>query len=175
MGKMIELTASDGFKLGAYRADPAGAPKGAVVVIQEIFGVNNHVKRTADGFAARGYAAIAPALFDRHKPGIELCYDQDAIAQGRDIRTAVDGPGPLKDVQAAIDAAKNAGKIAVVGYCWGGTLAFHAATRLSGLACAVGYYGGGSAATASAKPTGPTTLHFRDKEPSIPINHRPEL
>jgi len=169
MGKMIELTASDGFKLGAYRADPAGPPKGAVVVIQEIFGVNNHVKRTADGFAARGYAAIAPALFDRHKPGIELGYDQDAIAQGRDIRAAVDGPGPLKDVQAAIDAVKNVGKIAVVGYCWGGTLAFHAATRLSGLACAVGYYGGGIAATANEKPKVPTMLHFGDKDQSIPM------
>src|SRR5713226_7602693 len=146
MGKMIELAASDGFKLGAYRADPAGPPKGAVVVIQEIFGVNNHVKRTADGFAARGYAAIAPALFDRHKPGIELGYDQEAIAKGRDIRAAVDGPGPLKDVQAAIDAVKNVGKIAAVGYC-----------------------GGGIAATASEKPTVPTMLHFGDKDQSIPM------
>ena len=169
MGKMIELTASDGHKLGAYRADPAGKAKGAVVVIQEIFGVNNHIKRTTDGFAARGYTAIAPALFDRHKPGIELGYDQNAIAEGRDIRGAVDGPGPLRDVQAAIDAVKGPGKIAVVGYCWGGTLAFHSATRLSGIACAVGYYGGGIAATASETPKVPTMLHFGDKDQSIPM------
>ena len=169
MGKMIELTASDGHKLGAYRADPAGRAKGAVVVIQEIFGVNNHVKRTADGFAARGYTAIAPALFDRHKPGIELGYDQAAIAEGRDIRGAVGDEGPLKDIQAAIDAVKGAGKIATVGYCWGGTLAFLSATRLSGIAAAVGYYGGGIAAAANEKPKVPTMLHFGDKDQSIPM------
>jgi carboxymethylenebutenolidase len=169
MGKMIELTASDGHKLGAYRADPAGKPKGAVVVIQEIFGVNNHIKRTADGFAARGYTAIAPALFDRHKPGIELGYDQAAIAEGREIRGSVGDEGPLKDIQAAINAVKGVGKLATVGYCWGGALAFASATRLSGLAAAVGYYGGGIAGMAGEKPKVPTMLHFGDKDQSIPM------
>ena len=169
MGKMLELTASDGHKLGAYRADPAGKPKGAVVVIQEIFGVNNHIKRTTDGFAAKGYVAIAPALFDRAKKDIQLGYDPDSIAQGREIRGKVGDEGPLKDIQAAIDAVKVAGKIATVGYCWGGTLAFFSATRLHGIAAAVGYYGGGIAAAADEKPKVPTMLHFGDKDASIPM------
>ncbi|HYC14633.1 MAG TPA: dienelactone hydrolase family protein [Stellaceae bacterium] len=169
MGKMLELTASDGHKFGAYRADPAGKPKGAVVVIQEIFGVNNHIKRTTDGFAAKGYVAIAPALFDRAKKDIQLGYDADAIAQGRDIRGKVGDEGPLKDIQAAIDSVKGAGKIATVGYCWGGTLAFLSATRLHGIAAAVGYYGGGIAGAAGEKPKVPTMLHFGDKDASIPM------
>jgi len=169
MGKMIELTASDGHKFAAYRSDPAGKAKGAVVVIQEIFGVNNHVKRTTDGFAAKGYAAIAPALFDRKQRGVDLGYDQAAIEAGRNIRGAVGDDGPLKDIQAAIDAVKGTGKIATVGYCWGGTLAFLSATRLSGLACSVGYYGGGIAAAAAEKPKVPTMLHFGDKDASIPM------
>ena len=169
MGKMLELTASDGHKFGAYRADPAGKPKGAVVVIQEIFGVNNHIKRTTDGFAAKGYVAIAPALFDRAKKDIQLGYDADAIAQGRDIRGKVGDEGPLKDIQAAIDSVKGAGKIATVGYCWGGTLAFLSATRLHGITAAVGYYGGGIAGAAGEKPNVPTMLHFGDKDASIPM------
>jgi len=169
MGKMLELTASDGHKFGAYRADPAGKPKGAVVVIQEIFGVNNHIKRTTDGFAAKGYVAIAPALFDRAKKDIQLGYDADAIAQGRDIRGKVGDEGPLKDIQAAIDSVKGAGKIATVGYCWGGTLAFLSATRLHGITAAVGYYGGGIAGAAGEKPKVPTMLHFGDKDASIPM------
>src|SRR5277367_5365344 len=143
MGKMIELTASDGHKFGAYRADPAGSPKGAVVVIQEIFGVNHHMKHVTDDFAARGYVAICPALFDRSKRNVELGYDQAGIAEGREIRGAVGDEGPLKDIQASIDTVKSAGKIGVVGYCWGGTLAFLSATRLNGIVAAVGYYGGG--------------------------------
>ena len=169
MGKMLEITASDGHKLGAYRADPAGKPKGAVVVIQEIFGVNNHIKRTTDGFAAKGYVAIAPALFDRAKKDVQLGYDPDSIASGRDIRGKVGDEGPLKDIQAAIDAVKGTGKIATVGYCWGGTLAFLSATRLNGLAASVGYYGGGIAAAAGEKPKVPTMLHFGDKDASIPM------
>ncbi|HTS93804.1 MAG TPA: dienelactone hydrolase family protein [Stellaceae bacterium] len=169
MGKMLELTASDGHKFGAYRADPAGKPKGAVVVIQEIFGVNNHIKRTTDGFAAKGYVAIAPALFDRAKKDIQLGYDPDSITQGREIRGKVGDEGPLKDIQAAIDAVKGAGKIATVGYCWGGTLAFFSATRLHGISAAVGYYGGGIAAAAGEKPKVPTMLHFGDKDASIPM------
>ena len=169
MGKMLELTASDGHKFGAYRADPAGKPKGAVVVIQEIFGVNNHIKRTTDGFAAKGYVAIAPALFDRAKKDIQLGYDPDSITQGREIRGKVGDEGPLKDIQAAIEAVTGAGKIATVGYCWGGTLAFFSATRLHGISAAVGYYGGGIAAAAGEKPKVPTMLHFGDKDASIPM------
>ncbi len=169
MGKMIELTASDGHKFGAYRADPAGKPKGAIVVIQEIFGVNHHMKHVTDDFAAKGYVAICPALFDRTKRNVELGYDAESIAAGRELRGAVGDEGPLKDVQASIDAVKGSGKIAAIGYCWGGTLAFLSATRLSGIAAAVGYYGGGIAAAANEKPKVPTMLHFGDKDQSIPM------
>lgn len=170
MGKMIELTAADGHKLAAYRADPAGKPKGAVVVIQEIFGVNNHIKKTADSFAAKGYVAIAPALFDRVERGIDLGYKDADIAAGREIRGKVGSDDrPLADIQAAIAAVKGAGKVATVGYCWGGALAFLSATRLNGIACAVGYYGGTIAQNAGEKPKVPTMLHFGDKDQSIPM------
>ncbi|HTZ76726.1 MAG TPA: dienelactone hydrolase family protein [Stellaceae bacterium] len=170
MGKMIELTASDGHKFGAYRADPAGKPKGALVVIQEIFGVNHHMKHVTDDFAAKGYVAICPALFDRTKRNVELGYDQAAIAEGREIRGKVGDEGPLKDVQASIDAVKSVGKVGTVGYCWGGYLTFLSATRLNGISAAVGYYGGGIANVASEKPKVPTMLHFGDKDQSIPMS-----
>jgi len=170
MGKTVQLSASDGHKLAAYRADPAGKPKGAVVVIQEIFGVNHHIRHTADSFAAKGYVAIAPALFDRSKRGVELGYDQGAIAQGRDIRATVPDAGALADIQAAIDAVKSVGKVVSVGYCWGGSLAFLSATRLNGLSAAVGYYGGTIAANAAEKPKVPTMLHFGETDASIPMS-----
>jgi carboxymethylenebutenolidase len=170
MGKTLELTAADGHKFAAYRADPAGKPRGAIVVIQEIFGVNNHMRRVTDGFAAEGYVAISPALFDRTKRGVELGYDQAAIAAGRDLRGAVGDDGPLADIQATIDAAGKSGKIAVIGYCWGGSLAYLAATRLEGLAAAVGYYGGAIAANAGEKTRVPVMLHFGETDQSIPMS-----
>jgi len=171
MGKTIELTAADGHKFAAYRADPTGKPKGALVVIQEIFGVNGHMRRVTDGFAAEGYAAIAPALFDRTRRGVELGYDADAIAAGRDLRAAVGDSGPLADIQATIDeAAKSGGKVGVIGYCWGGTLAYLSATRLKGIAGAVGYYGGGIAAAAAEKTKVPVMLHFGETDQSIPMS-----
>jgi carboxymethylenebutenolidase len=170
MGQTLALTAKDGQKLGAYRADPSGKPRGAVVVIQEIFGVNNHIRHVADGFAQQGYVAVAPALFDRVKPGIELGYDQKSIEQGREIRAKVPLEGSLADLQAAIDYAKQFGKVAVVGYCWGGGLAFLAATRLSGVAAAVGYYGGMIAQHAEERPKAPVMLHFGETDQSIPMS-----
>src|ERR687894_2384861 len=105
MGKMIELTASDGHRLAAYRADPAGKPRGAIVVTQEIFGVNSHIKQVADGYAADGYLAIAPALFDRVQRNVELGYTPEDIAKGREIRAKVANDMALKDTEAAITAA----------------------------------------------------------------------
>jgi carboxymethylenebutenolidase len=171
MGKTIELSAGDGHKFAAYRAEPAGKPRGALVVIQEIFGVNGHMRRVTDGFAAQGYLAIAPALFDRTKRGVELGYDAAAIASGRELRGAVGDDGPLADIQATIDeAAKSGLKIGVIGYCWGGTLAYLSATRLKGIAGAVGYYGGGIAATAAEKTKVPVMLHFGETDQSIPMS-----
>jgi carboxymethylenebutenolidase len=172
MGSTIELAAGDGHRLSAYRALPAGGgtPKGGIVVIQEIFGVNGHIRRVADGFAAQGYAAIAPALFDRLRPGIELGYNDGGVAEGRELRSEVGWDGPLADVQAAIDAAATYGKVGVVGYCWGGSLAFLSATRLSGLACAVGYYGGQIAPYAGERTRVPVILHFGEKDKAIPMS-----
>ncbi len=170
MGKTIELSAADGHTFATYRADPSGKPRGAIVVVQEIFGVNGHMRRVTDGFAADGYAALSPALFDRTKRGVELGYDPAAIAAGRELRNAVGDDGPCADIQATIDLAAQAGKVAVIGYCWGGTLAYLAATRLKGLSCAVGYYGGGIAAAASEKTRVPVMLHFGDADQSIPLS-----
>jgi carboxymethylenebutenolidase len=169
MGKAIELKAKDGFILGGYRADPTGAPKGGLVVIQEIFGVNQHMRSVCDRFAEQGYLAISPAVFDRAKRGVELGYDKASIDEGVKLRAGLDLDKTLLDVQAAIDAAKQGGKVGVVGYCWGGSLAFLAATRLSGLACAVGYYGGMIAKHADEKPKVPVMLHFGEKDHGIPM------
>src|SRR5260221_5622157 len=159
MGKTIELAAADGHKFSAYRAEPSGKPRGAIIVVQEIFGLNNHMRRVTDGFAAQGYLAISPALFDRTKRGIELGYDQAAIASGRELRGAVGDDGPLADIQATIDMAAKGGKVAVIGYCWGGTLAYLSAARLKGIVCAVGYYGGGDP-PAPRENRVPALLHF---------------
>jgi len=175
MGQTIGLKASDGFLLGGYRADPrmesnGGKPKGGLVVIQEIFGVNQHIRNVCDRFAAEGYAAIAPAMFERAKAGVELGYNKQGMDEGVKLRAAIKLEDSLKDVQAAIDAASSAGKVGVVGYCWGGSLAFLAAARLSGLACAVGYYGGKIAEHRDEKPKVPTMLHFGEKDDGIPMS-----
>jgi carboxymethylenebutenolidase len=170
MGKMIELTASDGFKLGAYKAEPKGASKGGLVVCQEIFGVNHHIRNVADRFAELGYTVIAPALFDRAQRGVDIGYTEATIKQGVDIRAKIKLEDTMKDVQAAVSALKGAGKIGVVGYCWGGSLAFLSATRLSGVSAAVGYYGGTIAAHADEKPKVPVMLHFGEKDHGIPMS-----
>jgi carboxymethylenebutenolidase len=170
MGKTIELTAKDGQRLAAYVAEPQGKPKAAVVVLQEIFGVNGHIRKVTDGYAAQGYYAVAPALFDRVRPGIELGYGPDDIAKGRDVRQQVPLDKTLLDVQAAIDAAGKHGKVAVVGYCWGGSLAYLAATRLNGVTCASGYYGGMIAEHKDEMVKAPTILHFGETDQSIPMS-----
>jgi carboxymethylenebutenolidase len=170
MGKTIELSAADGHKFAAYRAEPAGRPRGAIVVVQEIFGVNGHMRHVADDFAKQGYLAIAPALFDRTKRGVELGYQPSDIAAGRDLRAAVGDDGPLADIQATIDEASKGGKVAVIGYCWGGSLAYLSATRLKGIAGAVGYYGGAIAQHAGEKTKVPVMLHFGETDQSIPMS-----
>ena len=170
MGQTITLTAKDGHKLSAYRADPAGKPRGAIVVIQEIFGVNSHIQNVTDKFAADGYVAIAPALFDRAEKNVDLGYDPKSIELGRNIRGKITLDQSLADTQAAIDYAKQFGKVAIVGYCFGGSIAFLAATRLQGIVAAVGYYGGMIAQHAEEKPKVPTILHFGEQDQSIPMS-----
>ena len=134
MGQIIDLTAKDGFTFPAYVAEPAGKPKGAVVVVQEIFGVNSHIRSVADGYAAEGYLAVAPATFQRVKQGVELGYTDDDMKAGFALKTAVEAlpaPGVLQDLQAAVDHAARAGKVGIVGYCWGGLLTWRAAAEVS--------------------------------------------
>lgn len=168
MGTTVTLTADDGHRLSAYRADPKGAAKAGLVVIQEIFGVNSHMRAVADGFAAHGYAALAPAIFDRAERGVELGYGDKDRERGRDLRAKVGSDGPIRDIAAAAKALGGSGKIGCVGYCWGGTLAWLAACRLD-LACAVGYYGGQIVGEKDAKPRCPVMLIFGDVDASIPL------
>jgi carboxymethylenebutenolidase len=166
MGKTIQLTAGDGHGLDAYQADPDGAPKGAIVIIQEIFGVNSHIRSVCDGYAADGYVAIAPALFDRVERGIELGYVEPDMSRGRETRGKLSWDGALADVSAAADAVGAAGKVAVVGYCYGGSVAWLAATRLD-FAAVVSYYGGNVAEFAEEQPKCPVILHIGDQDKAI--------
>ena len=161
---MIELAASDGHKLAAWKAEPTGKPIGAVVIVQEIFGVNSHIRAVADGYAANGYLAITPAFFDRIETGYETGYDADDIAAGRAMIGKLDWKNTLLDLGAGIAAAGAGGKVAVIGYCWGGTVAWLAATRASGAACAVAYYGGGIPNFIDERPSCPVLLHFGEKD-----------
>ena len=169
MGKMIELTASDGHKFAAYRADPAGKPRGAVVVIQEIFGVNSHIKSVADGYAADGYLAIAPAMFDRAQRNFDVGYSAEDIAKGREVRAKVTNDMAMKDAEAAVKAVAGAGKVGIVGYCWGGLVSWLAASKISGLSAAAPYYGGGILDNADLEPKVPLMGHFGERDAHIPV------
>ncbi len=182
MGKQLTLVASDNNKLSAYRADPTGKPKGGIVVIQEIFGVNGHIRNVCDKIAAEGYAAVAPALFDRQQPNYESGYTQADIDKSLGFLKNPDFGAFLKDTQAAIDELKGTGPVGIIGFCLGGTIAFVAAADLNGLSASVGYYGGFIAKFADKKPKVPTLLIFGDKDHSIPMSDveaikkkRPEL
>ncbi len=169
MGKDIKLTASDNFQLGGYRADPAGAPKAAVVVIQEIFGVNHHIRAVCDRLAGEGYVAIAPSIFDRIEPNFQCGYSPDEVAVARKFVANPDWAAMLRDTQAAIDAVRGVGPVGIIGFCLGGSVAYAAATKLSGLSAAVGYYGGAIVRFADDKPKVPTQLHFGEKDAGIPL------
>ena len=169
MGHDIKLTASDNFQLGGYRADPASAPKAAVVVIQEIFGVNHHIRAVCDRFAGNGYVAIAPAIFDRIERNFQCAYSPEEEAVARKFVANLDWTAMLRDSQAAIDAVKDVGPVGIIGFCLGGSVAYAAATKLSGLSAAIGYYGGAIVRFADDKPKVPTQLHFGEKDVGIPL------
>ena len=170
MGHPIKLTASDGFQLGGYRADPATAPKAALVVIQEIFGVNHHIRNVCDRFANAGYVAVAPAIFDRIERDFQSGYSPDEVAVARKFVANPDWTAMLRDVQAAIDSVKSVGPVGIVGFCLGGSVAYAAATKLTGLSAAVGYYGGAIVRFADDNPGVPTMLHFGEKDAGIPLS-----
>ena len=169
MGTMIDLTARDGHGFSAYKAQPAGKARGAIVVIQEIFGVNSHIKSVADGYAADGYLAIAPAMFDRAQRNYDTGYSPEDIQAGIAVMQTLKFDDALKDVDATIEHARAAGKVGIVGYCWGGVVAWVAAARLPGLACAVPYYGGGLPDFIGEQPKCPVMFHFgeQDQRPSL--------
>jgi len=175
MGNFIDLQARDGFSFPAYVAQPDGKPRGAVVVLQEIFGVNSHIRSVAEGYAADGYLAVAPATFARVEQGVDLGYTQEDMAAGMALKAAVEAlpaPGVLQDIQAAITHAASAGKVGIVGYCYGGLLTWRSACQLTGLTAAVPYYGGGvtTPEEIARKPKVPVLAHFGDKDHWIPMD-----
>jgi carboxymethylenebutenolidase len=174
MGQNVDLKARDDFVFPAYVAQPAGRPKAAVVVLQEIFGVNSHIRSVADGYAAEGYLAIAPATFHRVRPGVDTGYGEDDMAAGMALKAAVEAlpsPGVLQDIQAAIDHGASAGRVGIVGFCWGGLLAWRSACLLEGLSAAVPYYGGGTTTPdeMARQPKVPVLAHYGDQDKHIPL------
>ena len=175
MGENIRLTAADGFEFGAYRARPDGAPRAGVVVIQEIFGVNVHIRAVCDRYAEAGYLAVAPAIYDRVEPDVQLGYTPDDVTRGRDVRAKCDMAKVIADVTVAAETAAEGGpgggKVGIVGYCWGGQIVYLAACRLGELlTCASGYYGGGIVGFLDETPAVPLMLHFGTEDASIPLS-----
>jgi carboxymethylenebutenolidase len=170
VGQHVTLIAADKFELGAYRTTPAGTPKGAVVVIQEIFGVNHHIRTVCDRFAEQGYVAVAPAIFDRSERNFQSGYSAEEVAIARKFVANPDWAAMLLDTQAAIDSVKDVGPVGVIGFCLGGSVAYAAATKLVGLSAAIGYYGGAIVKFADDKPVVPTQLHFGAEDHGIPLS-----
>ena len=175
MGKQFTLTTTDKHTLGAYRADPAGAPKGGMVVVQEIFGVNHHIRAVCDRLAALGYVAVAPAVFDRFVRNFESGYTPDEIAHARSYLGNLNWDNMVKDIEAAVGDLKSVGPKGVVGFCMGGTAAFLAACRIPGLSAAVAFYGGMIAKFADEKPKCPLQMHFGEKDEGIPLTTVEEI
>jgi len=170
MGQTINLPTDAMQCIGAYRADPAGTPRGGIVVVQEIFGVNAHIRRVVDGYAQAGYVAVAPAVFDYVESGVELGYDEAGVARGRALAAEVGFERAVAAVASARDAIASAGRSGVVGYCWGGTVTFLANTRL-GLPTVV-YYGGRSVPFLHERAKAPLMFHFGERDPIIPPEAR---
>ncbi len=170
MGRKIKLKAADGFELGAYRADPSGRPRGRVVVIQEIFGVNNHIRSVCDRLAEAGYVALAPQVFDRVERDFESGYTADEVAHARTFIAKLDWDKVMMDTEAAIDALKKEGAVAVMGFCLGGSVSWIAATKVGGLAAAVCYYGGQIMQHIDKKPRCPVQMHFGGQDTHIPVS-----
>jgi len=170
MGETITITANDGFSFSAYQALPEGTPKASVLIIQEIFGVNQHIKEVCDGYAESGFAAIAPAIFDRVETNVMLGYNEEGFEKGRVLaREKLNISDTIKDLSAAAKLLEQYGKPAAIGYCFGGFLAFAAATEIPELSCAVSYYGAGITTYPKQTPLVPVLFHFSDNDPGIPM------
>ena len=167
MGQTVQLTASDGHRFAAYRASPAATPRGGLVILQEIFGVTGHMRDVADQYAALGYLSVVPAVFDRVEPGIELPYTE--IARGREYAGALKLEQTLLDLNAALESVAAVGKSGVVGFCWGGTIAYVAACECP-ITAAVLYYGGRITQYLDRKPRCPVMYHFGEMDRNIPLS-----
>ena len=171
MGHLITLESTT--PIAAWLAEPAGPSRGGVVVIQEIFGINSHIRAVADRVAAAGYTAIAPALFDSVEPGVELAYDQQGMTRGIALMNQVGFERPLQDIDAAARRIAGAGKVGTVGFCWGGTLAYAAAIRF-GLP-GVSYYGGGNTHFVDQQATAPLMFHYGELDDHISADDRAKV
>ncbi len=171
MGEQRQLRALDGFTFGAYEARPDGEARGGVLVIQEIFGVNPHIREVCDGYAEAGYVALAPQIFDRVERDVELGYDEAGMTAGIEIaRGKLDIQDTLADLQASVEDLKRHGNVAVVGYCFGGLLTWLAACELDGIACASAYYGGGIIGEIGRTARCPVIMHFGKLDAHIPMS-----
>lgn len=175
MGKFIELTAGDGHKFAAFVSQPSGKARGGVVVIPEIFGVNSHIQQVTDGFAADGYLAVAPAMFDRVQRNYDTGYSQPEIQAGVAIMQKLKNEQSLLDVEAAACEAAKGGKVGIVGYCFGGTIAWLAAARAKGFACSVPYYGGGMHGLIKEQPKIPVMCNFGETDHSPTLAQAKEI
>jgi carboxymethylenebutenolidase len=172
MGDTIKLSAGDGHTFAAYVARPIGKPRGAIIVVPEIFGVNHHIKSVVDCFTNDGYVAIAPALFDRIERDVDMGYAPDTIARGRAIKVQITTEMAMADLSATRDAVRSMtsdGKLGIVGYCWGGFVTWLAAAYLDGLVCAVPYYGGGMLEHQNLQPRVPVIAHFGERDAILPV------
>jgi carboxymethylenebutenolidase len=174
-GTTISLRAQDGHTLSAYAARPDQAPRGGLVLLQEIFGVTAHIRRVCDGYAAKGYHVIAPALFDRIGRDVELDYTEAGARTGRELRGKISWEHTFSDIAAALEHVSGAGKVATLGYCWGGTVSWRSAVHLEGVAAAVCYYPTQISPHAGEKPRCPVLMHFGERDPIAPLDHAAEL
>jgi len=165
----ISLKTNDGHSLSAYEARPDTSLRGGIVLLQEIFGVTGYIRRVCEGYADHGYHVVAPALFDRVRPGIELAYSKEDAVTGRDLRGKIPWEKTFADLEAAKARLKGAGKVATLGYCWGGTISWRAASHIGGIAGAVCYYGTQIAPYTSEQPRCPVLMHFGEKDHAIPL------
>ena len=168
MSEFLELKSIDDHKFSAYLSQPKDKPIGGLVILQEIFGVNTHIQETANFFSDKGYLTIAPSLFDRSERNVSLSYDEDSVIKGRNLKSLCD-KNALKDIEAAISLVSSAGKVGVIGYCWGGSLSWRIACKNTNLSAAVCYYGGDIPNLKELKPKCNVLTHFGELDQGIPI------
>ena len=169
MNELIEITAKDNHRFSAYISQPSRKPKAGIVIIQEIFGVNTHIKEVTDLYASKGYLCIAPSLFDRIEKNVTLNYDENGISKGRNLKELCDKDA-LKDIEASISVVSSAGKVAVIGYCWGGSLSWRIGCESSNLSASICYYGGDIPKLKDLEPKCKVLTHFGELDKGIPIN-----